>query len=127
MNDLIDFIYTPIAKEKNTGQKPREYPEILKNEGSFQIEVNGKLYFDEPNFSVDEFLLYADRWIVNGDKSQSMHYHCVDTDENPLISFSMKNGRWYIDSPWKLFECNDSFARDELEKAVIRLEKDINS
>ena len=126
MNGLIDFIYTTIAKEKSTRQTPKEYPEILKNEGSFQIELNGKLYFDDPNFSVDEFLLYADRWIANDDKSQSMHYHCVDTDENPLISFSMKNGRWYIDSPWELFECNDSFTRDELEKAVIRLEKAID-
>lgn len=126
MNGLIDFIYTTIAKEKSTRQNPKEYPEILKNEGSFQIELNGKLYFDDPNFSIDEFLLYAERWIENGDKSQSMHYHCVDTDENPLISFSMKNGRWYIDSPWELFECNDSFTRDELEKAVIRLEKSID-
>ena len=113
------FFYSPIIeKGKITRQKLKRYPEILKKEGLFQIEVNGRLYFDEPNFSVNEFLMYADKWIFNEDKSQDMNYFCVDTDENPLISFSMKNDRWYIDSPWKLFECNDSFSRDELEKAV---------
>jgi len=123
---LIVFFYSPIIeKGKITSQKLKRYPEILKKEGLFQIEVNGRLYFDEPNFSVNEFLMYADKWIFNEDKSQDMNYFCVDTDQNPLISFSMKNDRWYIDSPWKLFECNDSFSRDELEKAVVELEKSV--
>ena len=43
----------------------------------------------------------------------------------PISGFSMKNDRWYIDSPWKLFECNDSFSRDELEKAVVKREKSV--
>lgn len=88
---MIVFFYSPIIeKGKITKQKLKRYPEILKKEGLFQIEVNGRLYFDEPNFSVNEFLMYADKWIFNEDKSQDMNYFCVDTDENPLISFSMK-------------------------------------
>jgi len=56
---LIEFFYKPIIEErKSIKQKFKRYPEILKNEGPFQIKVNNVLYFDEPNFSVEEFLLY---------------------------------------------------------------------
>lgn len=71
---MIVFFYSPIIeKGKITRQKLKRYPEILKKEGLFQIEVNGRLYFDEPNFSVNEFLMYADKWIFNEDKSQDMN------------------------------------------------------
>lgn len=123
---MIEFIYSPKNIEGKCAKRiSKGYPEILKNEGEFQIKVNGTLYFDEPNFSVDEFLLNAERWLTDKDKAQDMRYFSVDTDDNPLISFSMKNDCWYVDSPWRLFECNVSFTRDELEKAVSELKKSV--
>lgn len=63
---------------------PKEYPEVLKYEGDFLIEIDNKLYFHEPNFSIFEFLIYIDKWEID---NNDMHYICIDTDENPLISF----------------------------------------
>ena len=124
---MIEFFYKPIIEErKSIKQKFKRYPEILKNEGSFQIKVNNVLYFDEPNFSVEEFLLYADKWLLTEDKMQNMCYFSVDTDENPLISFEIEKGQWYISSPWELFRCKDSFTREELEKAIINLKKAVD-
>ena len=122
---MIELSYRPKNKESARSHSLNSYPEILKNEGEFQIKVNGALYFDEPNFSVDEFLLYAERWLTDKDKAQDMRYFSVDTDDNPLISFSVNNDRWYIESPWQMFECNDSFTRDELERAVSELKRSV--
>lgn len=121
---MIEFSYSPINSE-NTKQRLKRYPEVLRNEGLLKIIVNGDLWFIEPNFSVDEFLLYADKWVSSKEKSQNMLYYSADTDENPLISFIIENDRWYIDSTWRLFECNDSFTRDELENAVTELRKSV--
>lgn len=124
---MIEFFYKPIVqKNKIIKKRSIKYPEILKNEGAFQIKINGALYFDDPNFSVEEFLLYVDKWLLNEDKTQNMCYLSVDTDENPLISFETEKDQWHISSPWELFKSKDSFTREELEKAITNLKKAVD-
>lgn len=108
-----------------TGKFPNNYPDVLDYEGIFRIEIDDKLFFIQPDFSVFEFLMYADDWITNN-KSKDMQYRCLDTDENPLISFILKNDGWYIYSPWQLFQCDNIFSKEELVNAIIKLKKSIN-
>ena len=122
---MLDFVFQ--FNDCFCGQIPRKYPDVLMFEGHFQILIDGQIFFFDPNFAIFEFLLYAFPWIDAKDKSKDMLYNCLDTIDNPLISFLKKdNEYWIVESPWKCFDCQQYFSREEIEKAVFRLCKSIN-
>ena len=100
---------------------PQQYPDVLKFEGYFSIEIDGYIYFSEPNFSIFEFLLYAKNWLLT--KKQDLLYNSIDTEDNPLISLLCFNNRWAIHSPWENFSCQRLFSREELEYSINNLIK----
>ena len=118
---MINFSFN--STREFTGRPPTDYPDILNFEGIFSIEIDNKPYFFEPHFSVFEFLMFTNKWINNIDKTKNMLFNCIDTEDNPLISFINRNGKWHIYSPWQLFECNTAFSREELVAAITQLKK----
>ncbi|MCL2341965.1 MAG: hypothetical protein FWC53_02745 [Firmicutes bacterium] len=101
--------------------KKGNYAEILKIESLFKIIINYNLFFNDEYFPVLEFLKFINEW----DFRQNFNYNCIETEDNPLISFINENDKWFIKSPWQLFDCKTSFTREELEKAVIDLKEDV--
>ncbi|MBE6616776.1 MAG: hypothetical protein E7627_02350 [Ruminococcaceae bacterium] len=96
----------------------KKYPDMLQREVSFSIKINGELFFQEPNFSIDEFIFFVDDWMDK--KTEEMLYNAVDTDDNPLISFIKNENKWEIHSAWELFECKEKFDRKMIETAIIQ-------
>ncbi len=83
----------------------------IEDEATFTIEIDHKTFFTTSGFNILEFLQQIAQWEMNkGD----MLYHCVDTDDNPLISFIEKDGLYTISSPWQKFECKDEFCFSDL-------------
>lgn len=104
--------------------KYNEYPEILLIVGEFKIIINKETFFAEPYFPILEFMKVALRW-VNIDETTPMIYNTVETEENPLISFTKTIDGWNIFSPWQEFNCNLCFSKDELAIAIIQLKQNL--
>lgn len=98
---------------------PKSYPDILIYEGSFRIIVDEKVFFEDENFAIFEFLTYVNKWISNC--KENMLYECMDTEDNPLIGFYFCEDGWLIDSPWKNFKMHRLFSTDELKTAILNL------
>ena len=79
---MIEFVSDIKFGEKSVKKK---YPEIISVEAYFGIKIDDKLFFEEPNFSIYEFMYFVDEWMEK--KLDDMNYISIDTDENPLISF----------------------------------------
>ena len=99
---------------------------FLEYEGNFEITIDSKILFSQPYIIILEFLRDAFNWISSKDKSKDMLYNCIETDDNPLIRFIEKDGMWYIQSPWQKYECDVAFTREELETAVLNLDRSVN-
>ena len=102
---------------------PNQYPELLKYEGEFIIEIDDIVYFQDANFAIFEFIYYVRLWAV--DKKENMLINSMETEENPLISFIYTNGQWKICSPWQFFECERLFDSDELARSINALYKQL--
>ena len=100
---------------------PKNCPEMLDYEIPFKILVDGKLFFEEPNFPIYEFLHALSVWIKKEDCS--FEYISVETEDNPLISFIYSNDSWTISSTWQLFECEMAFTKEEILHATKHLIK----
>ena len=122
---MINFIFKP--KDVYLDKYPTDYPYVLDYEGEFIIEVDGKIFFLEPDFSIFEFLMYIKKWINDVDSNNDMLYNSIDTEDNPLISFIYSNDRWNIHSKWQLFNCYTSFSKEELVSAIVLLEKKLTT
>ena len=95
---------------------PSSYPALIDYESEFKIMINGEIFFDDPNFPLLEFLRYATEWIKHTD--MPFEYSSIETEDNPLIVFSSKNGTWAISSPWQKFKCYTSFTKEEFIDAI---------
>ena len=103
---------------------PTEYPEILKYSGSLRIVIDNKVYFEDGDFCIYEFLYYVNKWCKSANRA--MEYICIDTEENPLISFiPCTDNKWIISSPWESFTNNVLFTTDELNNAIIDLKEQL--
>lgn len=80
-------------------QMPKDYPDILVYNGLFEIRIEGKTFFYEPDFPVFELLLFYDGWLKeNGNKN--FDYISAETEENPLLSFQHNSrDEWCLNSP----------------------------
>ena len=104
---------------------PTEYPKILEYSGSFRIVIDNKVYFEDDCFCIYEFLYYVNKWRKSA--ARAMEYMCMDTEENPLISFiPCATDEWIISSPWGKFENNTVFTSADIENALIELSKKID-
>lgn len=63
--------------------------------GDFKIIINKELFFSEPYFPILEFMKVALSWVHN-DENTPMLYNSVETEENPLISFTKVTDSWNI-------------------------------
>lgn len=96
-NDLINCKYYDLINAEN--------------EATFTIKINDKVFFSTSGFNILEFLLCIAQWEINkGD----MIYNCIDTNDNPLISFIEEDGFYRIHSAWQEFECKEKFDFSEL-------------
>lgn len=96
-NDLINCKYYDLINAEN--------------ETTFTIKINDKVFFSTFGFNILEFLLCIAQWEINkGD----MIYNCIDTNDNPLISFIEEDGFYRIHSAWQEFECKEKFDFSEL-------------
>lgn len=119
---MIEF--NVISTQKAIKQIPKGYPKLTEYEVNFRIIVNGKLFFEEPNFPLLEFLHCINNW-KNQDNG-SFEYVSIETEDNPLISFICENDMFVICSPWQLFKCKTQFTKEQLVSALDALVKKIN-
>lgn len=97
IGDLLDYKYYDLVN--------------VKDEATFSIIIDNKVFFSTSGFNILEFLRQIASWEIHkGD----MIYNCIDTEDNPLISFIEKDGLYTIHSPWQKFECNDKFSFSDL-------------
>lgn len=104
---------------------PSSYPALLGYETNLTILIDNEIFFDEPDFPVLEFLKYAIEWKENA--SFPFRYNSIETEENPLISFSYENDMLRISSPWQKFHCKTLFRVEEIIDAITVLLADIVS
>jgi hypothetical protein len=90
------------------------YPDVLDVVGDLTIEINKEIFFKQPFFPVLEFVRTLEKW----DKKSNMFYNCIETDDNPLISFVKNKVGWVVKSPWQLFECKELISSEELLVAI---------
>jgi len=98
----------------------------LKYDMCMSIWVDNQQFFWEPDFPVLDFLYNAYKWKLSKD-NEDFFYNCIETEDNPLISFTSEKNLWGICSPWQLFECEKKFTKEELVNAFDVLEKTINT
>ncbi|MDR1892879.1 MAG: hypothetical protein LBQ48_07730 [Oscillospiraceae bacterium] len=122
---MIDFKF--LVTHRNANWHNDDGFWFLEYEGNLKIIINSKVFFCQPYIIILEFLRDAVNWVSNPDKSANMLYNCIETDDNPLISFINQNDGWLIKSPWQNFVSSYLFCRNELEQAVIDLRQSVES
>jgi hypothetical protein len=99
----------------------------MEYEGEFDILINGETFFHDDFFVIYEFLEVALAW-SRSVNDQCLYYNCIDTDDNPLISFvPIKNDGWQMFSPWQRYRCNHLFSKKELARAVENLNAQVET
>ena len=96
----------------------------LSHDMGLSIWVNNQQFFLEPDFPVLDFLYTVYKWKISKD-NEDFFYNCIETEDNPLISFTRENSMWTICSPWQLFECEKRFTKEEIINALDVLERKI--
>lgn len=110
MSGKIEFICDYINRKNynyNDLLKCKFYDLIcVEDEAVFTIKIDNKVFLSTDGFNILEFLQQVAKWeIGRGD----MIYNCIDTEDNPLISFIEEDGLYRISSTWQRFECTDKF------------------
>lgn len=118
---MVNFNFNIDKTEYNKNQSRvaytvNQYPEMIEVVGDFIIKINDKIFFNQP-FPILEFIRTLERW----DKTNNMFYNCIETEDNPLISFIISKDGWKIKSPWQLFECNEFLSQKELLESIEKL------
>jgi len=121
---MIIFEFLLIDRQEEFHNEKHSY--IYEYEGCLTILIDGKVFFKEQGIAVLEFLRDACKWINNKNKREDMLYNCIETEDNPLISFILKKDKWYIQSPWQKFKSDGVFAREELESAIFELKHSVS-
>lgn len=115
--DLVEYK----KMQKEVDYTASGYPEIIDVVGDLTVEINNKKFFEQPYFPVIEFIRTLEQW----DKNSDMLYNCIETEDNPLISFIYDIKGWKIKSPWQLFECTLYFQKKELLESIEKLMKSV--
>ncbi|MBC8080483.1 MAG: hypothetical protein H7X86_09070 [Gorillibacterium sp.] len=107
-------------KQSKIAYTVNQYPEMIEVVGDFIIKINDKIFFNQP-FPILELIRTLERW----DKTSNMFYNCIETEDNPLISFVTSKDGWIIKSPWQLFECNVFLSQKELLESIEKLTESV--
>lgn len=118
---MIEF--KVISNQKVIKRLPKEYPKLIEYEAEFSIIINGKVFFNDPKFPLLEFLHYVNKW--KSQRTESLEYISIETEDNPLISFKSEQDMLLICSPWQLFKCETKFTKEEIVSALDILEKTV--
>lgn len=90
---------------------------LLLLEVDFAIEINGEVFFGEPDFPILEFLQQILLW---EELSGDFHYTSLEVEEdNPLISFIHDKGKFRVYSPWQKFECFELFSKENILTSIL--------
>ena len=110
---MIKFVIQSDCFQKSI---PHKYPELITCEVYLCILINNEVYFEDPFFSIHEFLFFIDKWKHMHDCS--FIYNSIETEDNPLLCFNYSNGRYSIKSTWELFRCDITYTKTELLDAL---------
>lgn len=117
MNKIIFTYDNPnLIFNKNIANK--EDYELLEPCCCFEIVIDDKIFFSEPDFPIFEFWKQLYNWsLIDND----FHYNSLETDDNPLITFSRIDNteKYSIYSKWQMFDCVCPFTKDDLMRAFI--------
>ena len=81
--------------------------EMLEMECRFAVELNGRLWFDEPLFAIHELLQKVKPWRDEGCRD-SLRFCSMETEDNPLLCFVWMEQGWLLQSPWQRFPVQDA-------------------
>lgn len=104
-----------------------KFADRLDLEGSFQIIVNGAIFFEQPEFPIMEFIYSVGKWKKRIMKTLGMDYNSIETVDNPLISFTFAKGKWKVNSKWQKYSCDIEFDRQDLENAYDSLVEQVKT
>ena len=123
---MLGFKFKLTGHRKEFRQAKFSYKDscIYEYDGVLTILIDNTKFFED-EIAILEFFRDLIKWINSPRKSKNMLYNCIETEDNPLISFTCENGKWFICSPWQLFACKISFSREELENAILKLKNDV--
>ncbi|HNX15734.1 MAG TPA: hypothetical protein PKH29_12880 [Oscillospiraceae bacterium] len=93
--------------------------EIIRDERAFVIIIDGKTFFTEPLFPILEFVQYSIKWVK--ENNVSFIYNTIESEENPILSFTQQQGQWKIYSVWQKFECNELFKFEDIRNFIIEI------
>ena len=90
---------------------------FVKIYGNFKIYDSDRLFFEEPELCIFEFVTDLNYWIKNT-PLKNYYYYSLEHHE-PIFSFlDMGEKKWYIDSVWKKMDAI-IVDEDELIKSII--------
>ena len=99
--EVIDYQNTILCPYEDIFDIP--YYEIIKVEATVKISINNDIFLEEMYFPILELIYQFYEWKNNEKKNNfknSFEYHSIESTENPIISFCVKNGKCYFDSVW---------------------------
>jgi len=94
----------------------KDWQLILRIVADFEILINGKVFFNEPQFPVVEFAMQAAAWSRN--VKENFDYESMESDESPLIWFNSKNDNYTVGSPWQKYEERNPIEREVLQTSL---------
>ena len=94
--------------------------EIIQYDLPFKIIINDYIFFYDEYFTVLEFIKTVLDW-KEDNVCNDMLYNCIDTDDNPLISFRNTDYGWVIESPWERYKCDCYFDKKQILDAFEEL------
>jgi hypothetical protein len=123
---MIDFKYS--LKSELDNSKRKYFKAYI--EGDFQIIIDRKLFFDEEDFLLVEFVSEIKRWLERYKlNKEDFIYNSMDVDEEPIIIFKITQNGFIISSLWQNFTSNVILQELELilkiEEFVKNVEKDV--
>lgn len=80
---------------------------VLETECRFAVELNGRIWFDEPLFAIHELLQSVKPWRDAGCRD-SLDFCSMETEDNPLLRFTRTERGWQLQAPWQRFPAEDA-------------------
>ncbi len=116
----IKIFYTIDGNEEEiTNIKKLDTRALYIMEGNLKIFINNKKYFDVDYFNIFEFSYYLDNWLFKikvHHLKENFIYESIDHSE-PILMIKCEDDKWFIESIWEKFKCNNCFASEELVSA----------
>lgn len=96
--DVLNYQNTIFYPVQNIFEIP--YYELVKVEAMVKIFINNVLFFSDDYFPLLEFIYQFEKW--KNDKQEVFEYNSIESDRNPIISFTIQNEQCIFDSIWRL-------------------------